>query len=401
MKTKKLLLLIAAVAMIATSSAQAEKKYDTGATDSEIKIGNTGAYTGAISVFSKGLKAMAAYYKMVNDNGGINGRKINFISLDDGFNPALTVAQTRKLVESDGVLFMGSPLATVPALSVRQYLNEKKIPTLFIWTSSPTLNEPAKYPYTFIGLPDQVMEMNTYVDYIVANYPNAKIAYLGTQDEFGSVYLNTLKERLKYHNKGNMLVKAETHNTTAPTITSQMISLKESGATVFLNMTIAKFSIQAIRELQNIDWHPITFVYSAASRETILAPAGLDNSKGVISVAYTKDPADPQWENDADMKAYKGFVSKYLPGEKVSDQVVVQFYIFAANTVGVLKACGDNLTRENILKVANHWKSNEPLFMPGITGSISPDDHRFFKNLKLVQFDGAFWKKLPEGKAAK
>lgn len=403
MTYKKLLLLMTVGFILgAPNAALAEKKYDKGASDTEIKVGNMVAYTGFMSSLGKVGKAMTAYFKMVNDNGGINGRKINFISYDDAFDPAKTVGQAHKLVEDDGVLLTSGSVGTVPALSVRSYLNEKKIPSLFMASSSPLMKDPQNFPFSFGALIDQSFEMQTYVDYIVANHPDAKIALLSSHDEYGLAYSKTLKERLAFHKKESMLVAEETYDNTNVNISSQMINLKSSGATIFMNMAIGKFVVQALQESQSPEWKPLRFLNTnVSSRESTLTPAGLEASKGIITVKAWKDPADPQWDNDADMKEYKAFMAKYLPDEKVTDLFMVYGYSYAANTAGILKACGDELTHDNILKVASNWKAQGTLFLPTAEANYTPTNYLFFKKLELVQFDGNLWKKMPEAKAAK
>jgi branched-chain amino acid transport system substrate-binding protein len=403
MTSKKTLMLMTAGFMLTTSSAVlAEKKYDTGATDTEIKIGNTAPYTGFLSSVSKLGKSMTAYFKMVNDNGGINGRKVNFISYDDAFDPAKTVGQTRKLVEDDGVLLTSGSVGTVPALSVRPYLNEKKIPTLFMASSSPLMKDPEHFPYSFGALIDQSFEMQTYVDYIVANLPDAKIAILSSHDEYGLAYSKTLKERLAFHKKESMLVAEETYDNTNVNISAQMLKLKDSGATVFLNMAIGKFAIQALQASQDSSWKPLRFLNTnISSRESTLTPAGLPESKGIITVQAWKDPSDPKWDNEPDMKAYKAFMAKYLPDEKVTDLYAVYGYSYAANTEAILKACGDELTHANVLKVTSNWKAQGTMFLPTVEANYTPTNYLFFKKLDLVQFNGNLWEKMPDTKAAK
>lgn len=400
MTTKKILILMAAVAMIATTgTAQAEKKYDKGATDTEIKIGNTAPYTGPASLYSKFSNCLAAFYKMTNDNGGVNGRKLNYISLDDGFNPAFTVGQTRKLVEEEGVLFMSGAIGTGPQLSVAKYLNDNKIPSIFASTGAPVLNNPAKYPYTFLGIGDYINEMNLYVDHIVATMPNAKIGVLAANDDFGVSYLTPLRARLAFHKKESMLVKVEKYDNAAPSVTPQVLALKASGANVLINISLPRAAIQSIQELKSLDWSPAHYLVSvSASRELVFAAAGLEKSKGIIAVTPVQDPADPRYAG-ADMTAYKGFMSKYMSGENPNDPLFVAAYVIASNVVGILKAAGDNLTHENLAKIASSWKSNGPLLATGTSISTSASDHNMFKIRNLVQFDGALYQPLAVGKA--
>jgi branched-chain amino acid transport system substrate-binding protein len=347
----------AALALLAvTSSASlAQKKYDIGATDSEIKIGNIMPYSGPASAYGVIGQTEAAYFKKINAEGGINGRKINFISYDDGYSPPKTVEQARKLVESDEVLFIFNPLGTPPNSAIQKYMNSKKVPQLFVATGATKWNDPREFPWTMGWQPNYQSESRIYAKYILKNLPNAKIAILFQNDDYGKDYVKGLKDGLGTR-AASMIVAEESYETTEPTIDSHIVTLKSSGADVFFNVTTPKFAAQAIKKIGEVEWKPLHFLNNVSSSiGSVIKPAGTDHAQGIISSAYLKDASDPQWKNDAGMKAFDEFLAKYFPEGNRVDSSVMYGYTVAQGLVYVLKNCGDNLTRENVMKQAANW----------------------------------------------
>ncbi len=382
--------------------AKTEKKYDTGASDTEIKIGCTFPLSVYGGIAVKYADAIASYYRYVNDNGGVNGRKINFIILDDAFNTSFTVSQTRKLVEEEGVFMMAHSLGAAQNLSVRSYLNKKKVPAFMVLSSAPILNNPSQYPYMFPGGANSAYEMGMYVDFILKNYPDAKIAYLGGATEDGAPYLKTLKTKLKAAGKENQLVAVQTAYLTDATISSQMVALKESGANVFLSILAGPHVIQAIQEVKALGWKLDLHIVptAASSRESVFDYTGWDVAKGLVSTLFAKDPMDPRWDNDPDMIAYKDYMRKYNPDQKINDVFFIACWGWARATVEILRLCGDNLTRENFVKIASNHTFAVPLALPGLSARMAPNDYNFFKKLYLGQFDGRLWQQIPLDKPA-
>src|SRR6202011_913378 len=344
----------AAFAVLAASSsgALAQKKYDTGATDTEIKIGNIMPYSGPASAYGVIGKTEAAYFKKINDAGGINGRKINFVSYDDGYSPPKTVEQARKLVESDEVLFIFNSLGTPPNSAIQKYMNSKKVPQLFVATGATKWNDPKEFPWTMGWQPNYQSESRIYAKYILKNMPNAKIAILYQNDDYGKDYVKGLKDGLGAK-ATSMIISAESFEVTQPTIDSNIVKLKSLNADVFFNVTTPKFAAQTIKKMAEIEWKPLHFLNNvSASIGSVIQPAGPPNAQGIISSSYLKDPTDPQWKNDAGMKAWNVFLDKYYPEANRADASVMYAYTVAQGLVHVLKVCGDNLTRENIMKQA-------------------------------------------------
>lgn len=403
MKKRKFLLLMASVAILACAnitSAYAQiagAKYDKGASDTEIKIGNTAPYSGPASVFASFSKVIKAYFDAVNENGGINGRKINFISLDDGFNTSFAVQQTRKLVEEEGVLLIFNSLGTETGLAVRSYLNKNKVPQLFQGSGSALFNNPSQYPYSFPGLPDIGYEVSLYVKHAIKTNPDAKIALLRFRGTAGAEMEKAARKTLKDLGKEGAIVNVQQVDDASISITPQMLAMKESGANVLINYTLPRQAIQSIQELDSIDWHPVHYMaIFSASRELIFDAAGFEKSKGIISTKAIKDPKDPQWDSVPEMQAYKTFMAKYVPDERVNDENFAAAWAYSSALALILKACGDDLTHENILKVAQNFQqsSENSLILPGLQSKIAPTDYRFFKKLYLAQFDGSLWKTL-------
>jgi branched-chain amino acid transport system substrate-binding protein len=384
----------AAFAVLAASSsgALAQKKYDTGATDTEIKIGNIMPYSGPASAYGVIGKTEAAYFKKINDAGGINGRKINFISYDDGYSPPKTVEQARKLVESDEVLFIFNSLGTPPNSAIHKYMNSKKVPQLFVATGATKWNDPKDFPWTMGWQPNYQSESQIYAKYLLKQKPDAKIAVLYQNDDYGKDYLKGLKDGLGAK-AATMIIAEEGFETTEPTIDNHIVKLKSTGADVFVNITTPKFAAQAIKKIAEIEWKPLHILNNvSASVGSVIKPAGFENAQGIISAAYLKDASDPQWDNDPGMKEFYAFLAKDFPeGNKLDGNVVVGYGV-SQTLVEVLKKCGDNLTRENIMKQAANLKDfRTEVLLPGIKINTGPDDFAPISQLQLMKFNGEKW----------
>jgi branched-chain amino acid transport system substrate-binding protein len=381
---------IVGIAAAAASPAAAQKKYDPGASDSEIKIGNIHPYSGPSSAYGEMGKTQAAYFKKINAEGGINGRKINFISYDDAASPPKTVEQARKLVESDEVLLIFNSNGTATNTAIQRYMNAKKVPQLFVATGATKWNDPQHFPWTMGFQPSYQAEGRIYADYLLKNHPQGKIGILYQNDDYGKDYVKGLKDGLN----GKMRIVAETpYTVTDPTIDSQIINLKASGADVFFNVTTPKFAAQAIKKATEIGWKPIHLLNNVAiSVGAVLKPAGLDNAKGVLTSGYLKDPTDPTWKDDAAYKEWLAFMDKYYPdGDKTSTNTVYG-YAVAQTLVAVLKQSGDNLTRDNVMKQAASLKNLElGMLLPGIRINTGPNDFAPIKQMQLERFNGESW----------
>jgi ABC-type branched-subunit amino acid transport system substrate-binding protein len=390
----RLAMATAAFALLAASSsgALAQKKYDTGATDTEIKIGNIMPYSGPASAYGVIGKTEAAYFKKINDAGGINGRKINFISYDDGYSPPKTVEQARKLVESDEVLFIFNSLGTPPNSAIHKYMNSKKVPQLFIATGATKWNDPKNFPWTMGWQPSYQSEAQIYAKYILKEKPNAKIAVLYQNDDYGKDYVKGLKDGLGAK-AASMIVAEESYETTEPSVDDHIVKLKASGADVFIDITTPKFAAQAIKKSAEIGWKPLHILNNvAASVGSVLKPAGFQNAQDIISAAYLKDPSDPQWANDPGMKDYLAFLQKDFPEGNKLDASVVVGYSVTQTMLQVLKQCGDNLTRENIMKQAASLKDfRVEMLLPGIKINTSATDFAPISSLQLMRFKGEKW----------
>jgi len=371
---------------------RAEKQYGPGVTDTEIKIGNTGPYSGPASSYGTIPKAEAAYFRMLNDQGGVNGRKINFISYDDAYTPPKTVEQVRKLVEEDSVLLMLAPLGTPTNSAIQRYLNQKKVPQLFVATGATKWNDPSHFPWTMGWQPNYQSEGHVYAGYIMEHQPNGKIGILYQNDDFGKDYLKGVKDGLADKAKSMIIVEAP-YETTDPTVDSQIISMKSAGADVFVNTGIPKFAAQAIRKAAEIGWKPLHILSSVGnSVGATLKPAGLENAKEIVSDFYIKDPTDPQWKNDGGYQQWVAFMDKYYPEGDKTDAGNVVGPSFCQTLVQVLKQCGDNLTRENIMKeAANLHDFTVPMLLPGIKINTSPTDFAPIKQIQMARFDGERW----------
>jgi len=370
----------------------AVKKNDTGATDTEIKIGNIMPYSGPASAYGVIGKTEAAYFKKINAEGGINGRKINFISYDDGYSPPKTVEQARKLVESDEVLLIFNSLGTPPNSAIHKYMNAKKVPQLFVATGATKWNDPKHFPWTMGWQPSYQSESHIYAKYLLKEKPNAKIAVLYQNDDYGKDYLKGLKDGLGAK-ASSMIVAQESYETTEPSIDDHIVKLKASGADVFVDITTPKFAAQAIKKVHEIGWKPLHILNNvSASVGSVLKPAGYDNAQGIISAAYLKDVSDPQWKDDAGMKQFLDFMTKNFPeGDKLDGGTIVGFSV-AQTLVQVLKQCGDDLTRANVMKQAANLKNFEVgALLPGITINTSPTDFAPIDQLQLMRFKGQRW----------
>src|SRR5689334_19649148 len=396
---KKLAVVSAAFGLLAATSsgALAQKKYDSGANDTEIKIGNIMPYSGPSSAYGVIGKTEEAYFKKVNAEGGINGRKINFITYDDAYSPPKTVEQARKLVESDEVLLVFNPLGTPPNTAIQKYMNTKKVPQLFVATGATKWNDAKEFPWTIGWQPSYQSETQIYAKYILKNYPNAKIGVLYQNDDYGKDYLKGLKDGLGAK-AASMIVMEESYEVTDPTIDSHIIKLKSSGADVFVNITTPKFAAQAIKKNMEIGWKPLHFLNNvSASVGSVIKPAGFENAQDIISSNYLKDPTDPQWKNDAGMKAWNEFLDKYYPEANRADASVIFGYTVAQGLVQVLKQCGDNLTRENVMKQAASLKDLElGGLLPGIKVNTSATDFAPISQVQLQKFKGETWELFGE-----
>ena len=392
--TGKLAAASLALALIAasTSTASAQKKYDSGATDTEIKIGNIMPYSGPASAYGIIGRTEAAYFKKINEEGGINGRKINFISYDDAYSPPKAVEQARKLVESDEVLFIFNSLGTPSNSAIQKYMNSKKVPQLFVATGATKWNDPQNFPWTMGWQPSYQSETQIYAKWLLKNKPNAKIAVLFQNDDYGKDYLKGLKDGLG-SKAASMIVMEESYETSEPTIDNHIIKLKATGADVFMNITTPKFAAQAIKKNAEIGWKPLHFLNNvSASVGSVIKPAGFDAAQDVVSAAYLKDTTDKQWDNDAGMKAYVEFMTKYFPEGDKTDNGTVVGYGVAQTLVQVLKQCGDDLTRENVMKQAASLKDfRTEMLLPGIKINTGPGDFAPISSLQLQRFKGERW----------
>ena len=383
----------AACLVLAAGLALAAGQYGPGASDTQIKIGNTNPYSGPASAYGVIGKSIGAYFAMINDQGGINGRKIDFISHDDSYSPPKTVEQVRQLVEQDGVLFTFQILGTPPNTAVQGYLNDNKVPQLFVATGADKWNDPKQHPWTMGWQPSYRVEARIYARYILKNLPNAKIAVLYQNDDFGKDYLLGLREGLGAK-ADKMIVATQTYETTDPTVDLQIVALQTSGADVLLSAAITKYAAQAIRKTYDIGWKPTHFLSNvSASIKAVMQPAGPEKAVGIITAAYLKEPTDPQWENTPEYKDWLAWMKKYNSSANVADANAAYGYSVTQTMVAVLKACGNNLTRENIMKQAASIHNEKlPMLLPGITVSTSSSDFAPIKQMQLQKFDGTTWR---------
>jgi branched-chain amino acid transport system substrate-binding protein len=395
--TVRLLVVLAVSVAMGSSVALAEKKYGPGVTDTEIKIGQTYPYSGPLSAYATIARAEAAIFAKINAEGGINGRKINFISLDDGYNPAKTVEQTRRLIEQDEVLLMFNPLGTPTSLAVIKYLNQRHIPHLFLATGASVFGDYHTYPWTMGLQPNYRTETHLLAKYIMKNLPDAKVGLLYQNDDSGRDFRQGVHEGFG-DQVTRFIVKEVSYEPSDPTVDSQVISLQASGANVFLNLVPVKAAAQAIRKTASLGWRPAIFVSSiSASIETVMKPAGVENAKGALSVAYLKDPADPAFKEDAAMRDHLALMQRYYPDGNPAEAANVYAEIAAGALIQVLKQCGDDLTRENVMRQADNLRDfAHPLLLPGIKIDTSPTDHYPIQQVQLIRFDGEKWVRFGE-----
>lgn len=371
--------------------ALAQKSYDSGATDTEIKIGNIMPYSGPASAYAAIGKAEVAYFNKVNAEGGVNGRKIKFVSYDDAYSPPKTVEQARKLVESDNVLLIFGSLGTSTNGAIRKYMNEKQVPQLFVASGASKWNDPKQYPWTMGWQPSYASEAKIYAKYIMTEKPDAKIGVLYQNDDFGKDYLKGLKDGLGI--KASMIVLEEPYETSEPAIDEHVVKLKAAGADVFISITTPKFAAQAIKKAAEINWHPMHIISNvSASVGGVIEPAGFEISQGILSASYLKDGSDPQWNADDGMKKFYNFIAQYDPKANKLDAGVAFGYAAAQTMVKVLQMCGDNLTRDNIMKQAALLKDFEPdTLLPGIKINTAPDNFAPIEQLQMMRFKGKSW----------
>src|SRR5258707_8661318 len=398
MNNKKLSLLAIAAALsllstqVFSTQALAQKKYDTGASNTEVRIVNVEAYTGPASAYGVIGKTEEAYCKMVNDAGGINGRKINFISYDDGYSPPKTVEQIRKLIESDEVFLVFNAVGTPTQTAVQKYQNTKKVPQLFVATGASKWNDPKDFPWTMGFQPSYRVEARIFAKYILKSKPDAKVAVFYQNDDFGKDYVAGLKEVFG-DQTSRLIIAEESYETSEPSIDSHIVKLKGTGADVLVNISTPKFAAQAIKKMAELEWKPMHVMTDVSiSIGAVMKPAGLEASEGVLSAGYLKDASDAQWANDEGMKKFLAFIDKQMPGSNISDTNLVYGYTAAQTMVQVLKQAGDNLTRENVMKQAASLKDFAPdTLIPGIKITTSATDFAPIEQLKMMQFKGGRW----------
>jgi branched-chain amino acid transport system substrate-binding protein len=388
---RRIAVLATAVLILTSDAAFAQKKYDTGASDTEIKIGNIMPYSGPASAYGVIGKTEEAYFNKINAEGGINGRKIKFVTYDDAYSPPKAVEQVRKLVESDEVLVVFNPLGTPSNTAIQKYMNAKKVPQLFVATGATKWNDPKDFPWTMGWQPSYQSEAHIYAKYLMKEKPDGKIAVLFQNDDFGKDYLKGLKDGLGA--KTSMIITEESYETSEPSIDGHIVKLKASGADVFISITTPKFAAQAIKKLAEIDWHPVHIVSNvSASVGGVIKPAGFENAQGILSANYAKDGADPQWDNDPGMKKFVEFLAKYYPDGNKLDGSVVYGYGAAQTMVKVLEMCGDDLTRANVMKQAASLKDFVPdTLLPGVKINTSPTDFAPIEQLQMMRFKGEKW----------
>ena len=378
-------------ALLVSQTGFAQKRYDTGATDKEIKIGNINPYSGPASAYGAIGKSMDAYFKKINAEGGVNGRMIKFITLDDGYNPSRTLEMARKLAEEEEVLATVGVLGTPTNSAIHKYMNQKKMPQLFVATGATKWGDPKNFPWTMGWQPNYQGESLIYAQHLLESKPNAKIGILYQNDDYGKDYLKGFIDGLGDKGK-TMIVKQLTYEVTDATVDSQMVELKASGADVFFNITIPKFAAQAIKKAAEIGWKPQHYLNNVSnSVGAVMMPAGAENGVGILSVFYLKDPTDSQWANTPEFKEWLTFMQRYMPGADLKDLNYVFGYTLAQGTVQVLKQAGDNLTRENIMRQAANIEMNLPMLLPGVNVKTGADDFYPIERGQLARWDGKTW----------
>jgi len=382
----------AAAAAMAATAANAQKKYGPGASDTEIRIGNIMPYSGPASSYGVIGKTEAAYFNKINAEGGINGRKITFISYDDAYSPPKAIEQARKLVEGDEVLLIFQPLGTPSNSAIQKYMNAKKVPQLFVATGATKWGDPKDFPWTMGWQPNYQSEGRIYAKYILDHYPNGKIAVFWQNDDAGRDQVKGLRDGLG--DKANMIIADKSYEVSDPTIDSQIVALHDSGADIFFSWAAPKGSAQAIRKVGELGWKPRFFLANVSTSVAgVLKPAGLENAKDIISTAYLKDPTDPAWKDDPGVKTWRAFMDKYYPDGDKTNSNNVYGYAVAQTMVQVLRQCGDDLTRENIMKQAANLKNfSTEMMLPGIKINTGPDDFFPIEQMQLMKFDGEAWR---------
>ncbi|MCA1397813.1 ABC transporter substrate-binding protein [Bradyrhizobium sp. BRP56] len=376
------------------SAANAQKKYDPGATDTEIKVGNIMPYSGPASAYATIGKTEAAYFSKLNSEGGINGRKVNFISYDDAYSPPKMVEQARKLVESDEVLLIFNPLGTPGNTAIQKYMNAKKVPQLFVSTGAAKWNDPKNFPWTMGWQPSYQVEARIYAKYILQNYPGKTIGVLYQNDDFGKDYLIGLHDGLGDQAK-KLIVVESSYETSSPTVDSQIVQIKGANPDIFVNIATPKFAAQAIKKAAELDWHPVQFLTNVSgSIGGVMKPAGYEASQGVLSTAYLKDPKDTEWKNDPAMTEWRAFMTKWYPEGDLDDAATVFGYGVAKGLEQVLRQCGDNLTRENLMKQAASLNLEIGIYLPGTKIRTGPDDYAPIEQLQMMRFKGESWERF-------
>jgi ABC-type branched-subunit amino acid transport system substrate-binding protein len=381
-----------AVLVATGTGALAQKKYDTGASDTEIKIGNIMPYSGPASAYGVIGKTEAAYLNKINAEGGINGRKINFISYDDGYSPPKAVEQARKLVESDEVLFIFNSLGTPSNSAIQKYMNDKKVPQLFVATGATKWNDPKNFPWTMGWQPNYQSEGRIYAKYILQERPTGKIGILYQNDDYGKDYVKGIKDGLGAK-AASMIIGEEAYETSAPTADSQIVALKAKGVDIFISITTPKFAAQSIKKVAELGWKPLFILNNVgASTGSVMKPAGFENGQAIVSATYAKDATDPQWKDDSGIRNFDAFLKKYLPEANREDASVMVGYNVVQTMVAVLKACGDTLTRENVMKQAANIKDLEiEGLLPGVKINTSGTNFAPIQQLQLMKFKGDRW----------
>jgi branched-chain amino acid transport system substrate-binding protein len=387
----KSLVLAGLLVASAATAASAQKKYDPGATDTEIKVGNIMPYSGPASAYATIGKTEDAYFKKINSEGGINGRKINFISYDDGYSPPKAVEQARKLVEADEVLLIFNPLGTPSNTAIQKYMNAKKVPQLFVSTGAAKWNDPKNFPWTMGWQPNYQTEARIYAAYILKNYPGKTIGVLYQNDDFGKDYVIGLHEGLG-DQAGKLIIVESSYETSSPTVDSQVVQIKAANPDIFVNIATPKFAAQAIKKIGELKWTPVHFLTNVSgSIGGVLKPAGYENDQGILTTAYLKDPKDPLWKDDPGMNEWRAFMTKWYPEGDQEDAATVFGYGVAQGLVQVLKQCKDDLTRENIMKQAANLNFEIGIYLPGTRIKTSPTDFAPLEQLQMMRFKGESW----------
>jgi len=390
-RNAKSIVLAGLLAASVATAASAQKKYDPGATDSEIKVGNIMPYSGPASAYATIGKTEEAYFKKINSEGGINGRKINFISYDDGYSPPKTVEQARKLVESDEVLLIFNSLGTANNTAIQKYMNAKKVPQLFVSTGAAKWNDPKNFPWTMGWQPNYQTEARIYAAYILKNHPGKTIGVLYQNDDFGKDYVTGLHEGLG-DRAGKLIVVENSYETSSPTVDSQVVQIKAANPDIFVNIATPKFAAQAIKKIGELNWKPVHFLTNVSgSVGGVMKPAGYENDQGILSTAYLKDPTDQQWKDDPGMNEWRAFMTKWYPEGDQNDAATVFGYGVAQGLVQVLKQCKDDLTRENVMKQAANLNFEIGIYLPGTTIKTGPTDFAPLEQLQMMRFKGESW----------